>query len=283
MLAPAILAAQSPMSYTAVTEQRLLNPEPGNWLMYRGNYAGWGYSPLDQITPANVRNLVPVWSFSTGVNEGHQAPPIVNNGVMFVTTPQNQVFALNARTGDLIWRYKKELPEDLLQLHPTNRGVALLGERVYVATVDAHLVALDARTGKVLWDTTVDDFKKGYYFTMAPLIAKNKVMIGTSGGELGIRGYVAAFDAETGAPAWKTHTIPGPGEPGHDTWQGEAWKTGGVSVWLTAHYDPQLGLSFWGTGNAAPWPGDMHPGDNLYSSSVLALDVETGAIRGYHQ
>ena len=198
VLAPAILAAQSPMSYTAVTEQRLLNPEPNNWLMYRGNYAGWGYSPLDQITPTNVKNLVPVWSFSTGVNEGHQAPPIVNNGVMFVTTPQSQVFALNARTGDLIWRYKKELPEDLLQLHPTNRGVALLGERVYVATVDAHLVALDARTGKVLWDTTVDDYKKGYYFTMAPLIAKNKVMIGTSGGELGIRGYVAAFDAETG-------------------------------------------------------------------------------------
>ena len=283
VLAPAILAAQSPMSYTAVTEQRLLNPEPGNWLMYRGNYAGWGYSPLDQITPANVKTLVPVWSFSTGVNEGHQAPPIVNNGVMFVTTPQNQVFALNARTGDLIWRYKKELPEDLLQLHPTNRGVALLGERVYVATVDAHLVALDARTGKVLWDTTVDDYKKGYYFTMAPLIAKNKVMIGTSGGELGIRGYVAAFDAETGAPAWKTHTIPGPGEPGHDTWQGEAWKTGGVSVWLTAHYDPQLGLSFWGTGNAAPWPGDMHPGDNLYSTSVIALDVDTGKLRAHHQ
>jgi alcohol dehydrogenase (cytochrome c) len=283
VLAPAILAAQGPSAYTAVTEQRLLNPEPGNWLMYRGNYAGWGYSPLDQITPRNVKNLVPVWSFSTGVNEGHQAPPIVNNGVMFVTTPQGQVFALNAKTGDLIWRYKKELPEDLLQLHPTNRGVALLGERVYVATVDAHLVALDARTGKVLWDTTVDDYKKGYYFTMAPLIAKNKVMIGTSGGELGIRGYVAAFDAETGAPAWKTHTIPGPGEPGHDTWQGEAWKTGGVSVWLTAHYDPQLGLSFWGTGNAAPWPGDMHDGDNLYSTSVIALEVDTGKLRAHHQ
>src|SRR5256885_1611660 len=128
-----------------------------------------------------------------------------------------------------------------------------------------------------------DDYKNGYYFTMAPLVAKNKVMIGTSGGELGIRGYVAGFDAETGKPAWQTHPIPGPGEPGHDTWSGDAWKTGGVSVWLTAHYDPQLNLSFWGTGNAAPWPGDMHAGDNLYSSSVIAIDVDTGKIRGHHQ
>ena len=137
-LGPAMLAAQSKTEYSAVTEQRLLNPEPHNWLMYRGNYSGWGYSPLDQITPTNVKKLVPVWSFSTGVTEGHQAPPIVNNGVMFITTPQQQVFALNAKTGDLLWRYKKDLPEDLTQLHPTNRGVALWGDRVYLATVDAH-------------------------------------------------------------------------------------------------------------------------------------------------
>ena len=137
-----------------------------------------------------------MWSFSTGVNEGHQAPPIVNNGMMFVTTPQQQVFALNAKTGDLIWHYKKDLPEDLLQLHPTNRGVALWRTGVYLATVDAHLIALDAKTGKVVWDTTVDNYKKDYYFTLAPLIAKGKVMVGTSGGELGIRGYIAAFDAQ---------------------------------------------------------------------------------------
>src|SRR2546425_7925778 len=237
-LEPAMLTAQSPVSYTAVTEQRLLNPEPHNWLMYRGNFSGWGYSPLEQITPGNVKKLVPVWSFSTGVTEGHQSPPIVNDGVMFITTPQQQVIALKAKSGDLIWRYKKELPEDLLQLHPTNRGVALWEDRVYVATVDAHLIALDAKTGAVVWDTTVDDYKNGYYFTLAPLVAKGKVMVGTSGDELGIRGYVAAFDARDGSPVWKTHTIPGPGEPGHESWQGEAWKTGGVSVWLTAHYDP---------------------------------------------
>ncbi len=281
VLGPAMLAAQSVGSYNAVTEQRLLNPEPQNWLMYRGNYSGWGYSPLE--TPANVKKLVPVWSFSTGVTEGHQAPPIVNDGVMFITTPQQQVIALRAKTGELIWRYKKELPEDLAQLHPTNRGVALWEDRLFVATVDAHLIALDAKTGKVLWDTTVDDYKTGYYFTLAPLVAKGKVMVGTSGGELGIRGYIAAFDVRDGKQVWKTHTIPGPGEPGHETWQGEAWKTGGVSVWLTAHYDPQLNLTFWGTGNAAPWPGDMHPGDNLYSSSVIALDADTGRIRGHHQ
>ena len=197
-LSPGVLPAQSPMSYSAVTEGRLLNPEPHNWLMYRGNYAGWGYSPLDQITPQNVTKLTPVWTLSTGVNEGHQAPPIVNNGVMFVTTPQAQVLALNARTGDILWRYKRELPEDLLQLHPTNRGVGLWDNKVYVGTVDAHLVALDATTGKVVWDKVVDDWKKGYYITLAPLVAKGKVMVGSSGGELGVRSFIAAFDAGTG-------------------------------------------------------------------------------------
>ena len=282
-LLPAVLVAQSPMSYSPVTDSRLLNPEPHNWLMYRGNYQGWGYSPLDKITPQNVKKLAPVWAFSSGVSEGHQSPPVVNNGVMFITTPQQQVIALNAKTGDVLWRYKKELPEDLLQLHPTNRGVGLYEDKVYVATVDAHLVALDPGTGKVIWDKTVDDYKKGFYATLAPLVAKGKVIIGMSGGELGIRSYVAAFDARTGQEVWKTYTIPGPGEPGHDTWTGDAWKTGGGSVWITGHYDPDLNLTYWGTGNAAPWPGDMHPGDNLYTASVIALDTDTGKIRGYHQ
>src|SRR5262252_6548165 len=205
-LLPWIVAAQGIANYSAVTEARLLKPEPQNWLMYRGTYDGWGYSPLDQIKTTNVKKLMPVWSFSTGVLEGHQAPPIVNNGVMFVTTPQNQILALNAKTGDLLWRYKKELPEDLLQLHPTNRGVGLYEDRVYLATVDAHLVALDAKTGKVAWDVAVEDYKKGYYFTLAPLVAKGKVMVGTSGGELGVRGFVAAFDAKTGQEVWKTYT-----------------------------------------------------------------------------
>ena len=282
-LLPGLAVAQDGLNYSPVTDERLLKPEPHNWLMYRGTYDGWGYSPLDKINTQNVKKLFPVWTVSTGVVEGHQAPPMVNNGIMFITTPQNQVLALNAKTGDVLWRYKKELPEDLLQLHPTNRGVGFYQDKVYLATKDAHLIALDAKTGKVVWDTTVDDYTKGYYLTLAPLVAKGKVMVGTSGGELGIRGFIAAFDAQTGKEVWKTYTIPGPGEPGHDTWPGETWKTGGVSVWLTGHYDPQLNLTYWGTGNAAPWPGDMHPGDNLYATSVIALDADTGKIKGYHQ
>src|SRR2546428_13630635 len=162
-LSPAVLPAQSPMSYSSVTEGRLLNPEPHNWLMYRGNYSGWGYGPLDQITPQNVTKLTPVWTFSTGVNEGHQSPPIVNNGVMFVSTPQAQVLALNAKTGDILWRYKRELPEDLLQLHPTNRGVGLRGNKGYVATVHAPPVAPDAPTREVGWDPVHDGREKGSY------------------------------------------------------------------------------------------------------------------------
>jgi alcohol dehydrogenase (cytochrome c) len=281
--APRARATAAPTSYVSVTDQRLVNPEPENWLMFRRTYDGWGYSPLEQITPANAGTLVPVWTFSTGVAEGHQAPPIVNNGVMFVSTPQNQVLALDAKNGELLWRYKRELPEDLFQLHPTNRGVGLYEDKVYLATLDAHVVALDARTGKVVWDQTVEDYKKGYYMTLAPLVAKGKVMVGVSGGELGIRGFIQAFDAGTGRPAWKTFTIPAPGEPGSETWKGDTWRTGGVSVWITGTYDPQLNLTYWGTGNGAQWMGDQRPGDNLYSASVLALDADSGKLRGYHQ
>jgi alcohol dehydrogenase (cytochrome c) len=284
--APAALAAppaQDLSSYQPVTDQRLVSPEPHNWFMYRRTYDGWGYSPLDQITPRNVKKLIPVWSLSSGVTEGHQSPPMVNNGIMFVTTPHAQVMALNAKTGDLLWRYKRTLPEDLSQLHPTNRGAALYGDKLYVATVDCVLVALDAKTGKVVWEKPVEDYHKGYYMTLAPLAAQGKVMVGVSGGEYGIRGFVQAFDSETGREAWKTYTIPGPGEPGHESWPGDTWKTGGASVWITGSYDPTLKLAYWGTGNAAQWMGDTRTGDNLYANSVIALDVDTGKLRGFHQ
>ncbi|MCY4026916.1 MAG: PQQ-binding-like beta-propeller repeat protein [Acidobacteria bacterium] len=263
-------AAQDDGGYTPVTTERLQNPEPDNWLMYRRTYDGWGYSPLDQITTANVGRLKPVWTFSTGVREGHEAPPVVNDGRMFVTTPQNQVFAFDAATGDLLWRYARELPAALQQLHPTNRGVALYGDKVYIGTVDSHVVALDAATGDVVWEQAVEDPAVGYYITMAPLVADGKVMVGTSGGELGIRGFVAALDAETGNEVWKTYTIPAPDEPGGDTWPGDTWRTGGASVWATATYDPELNQTYWGTGNPGPWMGDARPGDNLYTNSVLA-------------
>ena len=185
--------------YSTVTAKRLSNPEPRNWLMYRGNYEGWGYSPLSKINIRNVMNLKPVWAFSTGVGEGHQSPPIVNDGVMFITTPQNQVVALDAATGDEKWRFQHEISEELFQLHPTNRGVGLFGDNVYVATTDCKVVALKAETGEVVWETAVDDWEEGYYLTMAPLIAEGKVMVGTSGGEYGIRGHVTALNAKTGA------------------------------------------------------------------------------------
>lgn len=270
-------------NYNPVTDARLTSPEAHNWLSWRGNYEGWGHSPLNQITSDNVKELVPVWSYSTGVTEGHQAPPMVNDGMMFVSTPQNQIIAMDAATGTEIWRYVRELPEDLFQLHPTNRGVALYGDKVYMATVDAAVVALDAKTGAVVWDTTVGDYTEGYYSTLSLLAARGKVVTGVSGGEYGIRGYVVALDAETGAEAWKTYTIPGPGEPGHDTWKGDSWKTGGASVWMQGNYDAEAGLAYFGTGNGGPWMPDTRPGDNLYTTSVVALDIHSGDIKGHHQ
>ncbi len=276
-------AAEAP-PYQSVTDARLASPEPANWLSYRGNYSGWGYSPLDQINDKNVGKLQLAWAYTTGLTEGHQSPPVVNGRYMYVTTPSSQVIALDAKTGNELWRYKPQIPAEMQQLHPTNRGVALYGDKVYVATVDCKLVALDAKTGKVLWTTKVEEWKNGYYMTLAPLAAKGKIMVGSSGGEYGVRGFVAAYDADTGKEAWRTFTVPGPGEPGHDTWpEGDAYKTGGGSIWITGTFDPQTGLAYWGTGNPSPWPTDQRKGDNLYTSSMIALDVDSGKIKGHHQ
>ena len=287
LAAVAALVAAAPgahaLEYSNVTQERLNNPEPENWLMYRGNYEGWGYSALEQINASNVKNLRPVWTLSTGVVEGHQAPPIVNNGMMFVATPMNQVMAIDAKSGDLLWRYQKEIPEELFQLHPTSRGVGLWEDMVYLAATDATLVALDAKTGEVKWETAVEDWQTGYYMTLAPLTINGKVLIGVSGGEYGIRAFVAAYDAKTGKELWKTYTIPGPGEKGNDTWPGDTWKTGGASTWITGTYDKDTNITYWGTGNAAPWMPDNRAGDNLYANSVLALNADTGKLMGYHQ
>ena len=270
-------------SYSPVTAERLRDPADGDWLMYRRTYDGWGYSPLDEIDRRNVEALEPVWSLSTGVQEGHEGALIVNDGVMFVTTPFNRMHAVEAATGDVLWSYQRQLPFDMSVIHPTNRGVALWGERVFMATSDAKLVALDARTGEVAWEAEVENYRNGYYITMAPLAANGNVMVGVSGGERGIRGFVAAYDADTGEQVWKTYTIPGPGEFGNDTWPGDSWQTGGAPSWITGTYDPELNQTYWGTGNPGPWIGEARPGDNLYANSVLALDADTGAIRGYHQ
>jgi alcohol dehydrogenase (cytochrome c) len=271
-------------SYKPVTQEQLKQPEDSDWLMYRRTYNGWGYSPLSLITTENAARLKPVWTLATGQVEGHQAPPIVNNGVMFVATPGNQVLAIDAKKGDLLWRFKRPIPEDMLLLHPTSRGVGLLGDKVYFAAADAALIALDAKTGNEVWKATVEDYNKGYYMSLAPLVADGKVMVGVSGGELGVRGFVAAFDAETGKALWKTYTVPAPGEPGSETWpKGDQWKTGGGSVWITGNYDPDTKLAYWGTGNGGPWMGDQRPGDSLFTASTIAVDTETGNIKSYFQ
>ena len=269
--------------YRAVTDERLKSPEPSNWLMYRGTYDSHGFSPLKEINTRNVKDLKPLWTLSTGMREGHQSPPIVNDGYLFITTPHNHVMAVDAVSGDLLWRYVRDLPEDQVQMHPTNRGVALYDDLVLMATADCYVVALNAQTGEVVWETMIEDYESGYYMTLAPLVANGKVMVGVSGGEFGIRGFVEALDAKTGTREWKTYTIPAPGEPGSDSWSGDSWKTGGVPVWITGSYDMLTNLSYWGTGNGGPWMGDARVGDNLYATSVIAIDVDSGKIQGHHQ
>ena len=271
-------------NYRPVTAERLKNPNDEDWLMIRRTYDGWGFSPLTDITPANVQHLRPAWVFSTAEPRVHQAAPLVNGGVMFVTSPNNQVIAIDVKSGNLLWRYRRPLEAGMNVPHQTNRGVALYGDKVFFAAGEAVLVALDARTGREVWTAVVADNKSGYYTTLAPLVAGGVVMVGASGGEFGIRGFVAGFDVESGKEEWRTYTVPAPGEPGSETWpKGDHWKTGGAPVWVTGNYDPETNLAYWGTGNGGPTIGDQRPGDNLYVTSTLALDVATGAIKGYHQ
>src|SRR5262245_60963329 len=210
--------------YRPVTAERLLTPEEQNWLMIRRTYDGWGFSPLAQINKDNVGRLQQVWRVPTDEPKVHEAAPIVNGGVMFVSTPNNQVMALNAATGEMLWRYRRPRPKDVFVLHDTNRGVSLYGDKVFYAAAEAVLVALDARTGKEVWTKTVADNKSAYYITLAPLVAGGKVMVGASGGEFGVRGFVAAFDPDNGKEFWRTYTVPAPGEPGSETWpKGDQW------------------------------------------------------------
>ena len=290
LLPPQAPSGPTPMpavlrNYTPVTESGLRSPNDGDWMMNRRTYDGWGHSPLTQITPANVARLKPVWSFSTGAINGHEAAPIVHDGVMFVATPGSQVIAIEAATGTVLWRYRRPLGPTVINRHPTTRGVGLLGDKVFLAASDAVLMALDARTGRTVWSTTVADNRGGHYMSLAPLVANGKVLVGTSGGELGIRGFIAAYDPDTGKERWRTYTVPAPGEPGSETWPrgGEQWKTGGGSVWVAGNYDPETNLAYWGTGNGGPWMGDQRPGDNLYTSSTIAVDVATGQIKGHFQ
>ena len=271
--------------------------EPRNWLTYSGNYFSDRHSRLDQITPANIRNLERQWVYqSSAFGLSWEATPLVVDGIMYVTQRPNDIVALDARTGRVFWIYSYPTPADHgACCGANNRGVAVLGERVFMATLDAHVVAIDAATGAEMWDVEVADKRLQYAFTLAPLAIKDKVLVGTAGGDRGIRGFIAALDAATGEEVWRFYTIPAPGEPGHETWEPcppnpetfcdpEAWKHGGGSVWLTGSYDPELNLTYWGVGNPGPdWNPAQRPGDNLYTSSVVALDADTGEIRWHFQ
>jgi alcohol dehydrogenase (cytochrome c) len=259
--------------------------EPRNWLTYGGNYASQRYSRLDQITPANVANLESKWVLQDQVFGAWQSNPLVVDGIMYVTERPNDVMAVDAKTGRVFWLYRHTPSEDArVCCGANNRGVAMLGDTLYMGTLDGRLIAIDAKNGRPIWNIAVADVKLAYSITMMPLIVKDKVVVGVGGGEFGIRGFIAAYDAKSGKEAWRFYTIPGPGEPGSDTWKGETWKTGGGSVWVTGSYDPDLNLTYWGIGNPGPdWNPDQRPGDNLYTDSVLALDADTGALKWHFQ
>ncbi|MBK7927404.1 MAG: PQQ-dependent dehydrogenase, methanol/ethanol family [Bryobacterales bacterium] len=259
--------------------------EPHNWLTYSGNYNGQRHSALDQINVSNVKRLKVAWVHHTGTTESHETTPLVVDGVMFLTEGPNIVKSLDTRTGNLLWRYEKKIPQDLrLCCGRPNRGVAILGDTIYYGSIDAHLIALDAKTGRIKWDVEMADYKLGYSSTVAPLAVKDKILIGAAGGEFGIRGFLDAYDARTGKRVWRFHTIPGPGDPEFGTWEGDSWKTGSAAIWTTGSYDPTTNTTIWGTGNPGPdWNGDVRLGDNLYSCSFVALDADTGKKKWHFQ
>jgi len=269
-----------------VPYDRIVNAdrEPGNWLTYSRNYLGHRYSPLDQITPANVAGLKVKWAYQFPDRRIETSPIVVDN-VMYVTGP-NSAAALDTRTGRRLWSWRRSVPSDYQSIGfgRVNRGAAILDDIVYVATLDCDLVALDMHSGLERWSTKVCDYKPGYSLTMAPLAIRGKIVVGVSGGEAGVRGFIDAYDSKTGKQAWRFWTIPGPGEPGHDTWKTDGWQTGGGSTWVTGSYDPQLNIVYWGIGNPGPdWNGDDRPGDNLYTCSLVALDGDTGKLRWHFQ
>ncbi len=286
----AVILLSSIGTFAAEVDSERLNntaKEPQNWLTYGGNYAAWRYSALDQINRNNIGKLSPVWTFQTGVVDGGlQCTPIVVDGVMYITSAWNRVFAINAVTGEEIWHYFHPKPEAFPATYGTwNRGVAVANGLVFMGTIDNYLVALDSKTGREVWKVEIEDAGQcGCSITGAPLVVKDKVIVGVTGGDSAHRGYLNAFEAKTGRHAWRFWTIPGPGEPGHETWKGDSWKYGGGSTWLTGSYDPELNLLYWGVGNpAADFYGESRRGDNLYTESTVALDPDTGELKWHYQ
>jgi PQQ-dependent dehydrogenase (methanol/ethanol family) len=270
-----------------LTYERIKNAaaEPQNWLTYWGDYRGAHFSGLSHIDTKNVKQLQTKWAAQLPGDSLLQSTPLVVDGVMYTAGPPGQVFAFDARTGVQIWKYQRQRKViNPFESNPFNRGVAVLGNRVFVGTLDAALVALDARTGLPLWETQVADTMLGYSLTMSPLVVKDKIVVGVAGGEHGIRGFLDAYDAATGKRAWRFNTVPGPGEFGHETWKGDSWKMGGAGTWLTGSFDPELNTIYWATGNPGPdMDAEIRAGDNLFSCSVVALDPETGKRKWHYQ
>jgi alcohol dehydrogenase (cytochrome c) len=264
-----------------------------NWPSYGGTTLAWRYSALDQVNTSNVSKLQTAWAFQTGdYEQGLQSTPIVIDGVMYLSTSRSQVFAIDAVTGNVIWNYKYPLPRG--RVNAQNRGVAVADGKVFIGTYDDFLVAIDQKTGREVWKVAVDDSHQclpACTINSAPIVAKGKVVIGEAGGDYAFRGYLTAFDTKTGRLAWRFYTVPKPGEPGNETWKGDSWKYGGGATWMTGSFDPELNLVYWGTGNAASDlydeardpGGDASKGVNLYTASIIALDVDTGRLRWHYQ
>ena len=274
-------------AHAQVTFDRLLNSakEPQNWMTYSGDYLGRRFSALDQVNTTNVRALTAKWVYQTAATGKLETSPLVVDGILYATAQDDRAFALDARTGRPIWMYQHPLPGDIRPCcGRVNRGLAILGDKVFLGTLDAHVIALDAKTGNVVWDVVAADYRTGHSFTVAPLAVKDLVVIGVSGGEYGVRGFIDAYDAATGKRRWRFYTVPGPGEPGNETWEGDSWKVGGAPAWNTGTYDVVTNQIFWPTGNPAPSNrGAGRAGDNRYSNTLLALNTDTGKLNWYFQ
>jgi alcohol dehydrogenase (cytochrome c) len=259
--------------------------DTSNVLNYGMGYNLQRFSPLKQINKDNVKRLIPVWNYSFDDNRSEESQPIVYKGVVYVTT-NSATMAVDAKTGKQIWKTKVEYPPETPRIvccGIINRGAAIYDGKIFRTTLDANVIALDAQTGKELWRKNAIDFKTGYSMTVAPLVADGVVITGISGAEFGTRDFIDGWDPKTGEHLWRTYTVPGAGEPGSDSWQGDTWKLGGGSTWITGSFDPELHTVYWGIGNPGPFNAAVRPGDNLYTCSVLALDPKSGKIKWHFQ
>ena len=259
--------------------------DPSRWLLYGGDYRNYRHSPLESLNPASVKDLRVAWALPTGTTGQFEVSPVIYDGVMYVTTSYNRLFALDAKTGEMLWRYDHEQPPQLrLCCGPPNRGVAIAGDLVMMATLDAKLIAFQRRTGEIAWSVEIANFEDGYSATSAPLVVGDLAVIGIAGGEYGVRGFFDAYEVSTGKRVWRHYTVPAEGEPGVETWAGDSYRNGGSPAWTSGAYDVESDTLYWTTGNPSPdWNGDLRAGDNLFSNSLLAVEMKTGKRKWHFQ